>query len=383
MWTLTTWLPQGPYLENAFAELLASMGKRNVPISAWLAAVHRAACRAGLASGTLRSPGWLERAVFAGRCIENEHSSAVKTNRLCSMLATTRAYEDCNILSPSTMAGPDIVAGVNDGAAGDEARPTGLLLAALKLYGCNLDQELAAFNVLPGNIYQGLGQNALLRQAAKAGAKAFADAGRHFISVVLAIRGHTAAGVTSVTATFGPPGVTFTAAGDVRVVITLPMLVGAFALGEPVTAAAVVRGVLVLAGSCKNLSGYSNEARCMLNEELDAYLSRARAIEAGQFGWMDELDAHVAAVQKRDSKAAPRSKCRRRGGTPHEASSRVRPSPPPAPYAHLGIGQSADDTARSERQIAPPRKRRVARVAGDDSTQGPGPNKRARRCRIS
>ena len=201
MWTLTTWLPQGPYLENAFADLLASMGKRNVPISAWLAAVHRAACRAGLASGTLRSPGWLERAVFAGRCIENEHSSAVKTNRLCSMLATTRAYEDCNILSPSTMAGPDIVAGVNDGAAGDEARPTGLLLAALKLYGCNLDQELAAFNVLPGNIYQGLRENALLRQAAKAGAKAFADAGRHFISVVLAIPGHTAAGVTSVTAT--------------------------------------------------------------------------------------------------------------------------------------------------------------------------------------
>ena len=94
MWTLTTWLPQGPYLENAFADLLASMGKRNVPISAWLTAVHHAACRAGLASGTLRSPAWLERAVFAGRRIENEHSSAVKANRLCSMLATTRAYED-------------------------------------------------------------------------------------------------------------------------------------------------------------------------------------------------------------------------------------------------------------------------------------------------
>lgn len=265
------------------------------------------------------------------------------------------------------------------------------------------------------------------------GAKAFADAGRHFISVVLAIPGHTAAGVTSVTATFGPPGVTFTAAGDVRVVITLPMLVGAFALGEPVTAAGVVRGVLALAGSCKNLSGYSNKARCKLNEELDAYLSQAGATEEGQLGWMDKLDAHVAAVdsdgdvqghmpasrdasetlstrmvvgaggtgghghphvgrptqtprrgrsQKSDSKAAPRSRCRRRGGTPHEASSPVRPSPPES-YAHLGIGQSTDDTARSERQIAPPRKRRVARVAGDDSTQGPGPNKRARRCRIS
>ena len=89
---------------------------------------------------------------------------------------------------------------------------------------------------------------------------------------------------------------TFTAAGDVRVVITLPMLVGAFALGEPVTAAGVVRGVLALAGSCKNLSGYSNKARCKLNEELDAYLSQAGATEEGQLGWMDKLDAHVAAV---------------------------------------------------------------------------------------
>lgn len=270
--------PKGSYLENAFVDLLATMAQRQVPVASWLNAVHESAREAHLtSSGSSCMP---EHTTFAGRRSTPEVSTAVTSNRLCAMLAPDGAYEECDMLRASAEAGPHIVAGVNDVAPPGKAQATALMFAALAVSSRKLDERTAgphASAVLSHEVYRRRGVESALRVAAKSRVEAFADSGKHFVSVVLVVPGYTSHFVEAVTpvfgshgvmfttigavrvvpgcttddvgaitSEFGPHWVTFTATGDVRVVITLPMLVGAFALGKPGTAAGVVRGVLPL-----------------------------------------------------------------------------------------------------------------------------------------
>ena len=277
---LTKGLLQRSYLENAFVALLATMAQRQMPVASWLNAVHEAAREAHPTSGSLCMPDRLKHTTLAGCRITPEVSTAVTSNRLCAMLAPDGAYGECDMLRASDEAGPHIVAGVNDVAPSGKARATALMFAALAVSSRKLDERTAgphASAVLPHEVYRRRGVESALRVAAKSRVEAFADSGKHFVSVVLVVPGYTSHFVEAVTpvfgshgvmfttigavrvvpgcttddvgaitSEFGPHWVTFTATGDVRVVITLPMLVGAFALGKPGTAAGVVRGVLPL-----------------------------------------------------------------------------------------------------------------------------------------
>jgi len=110
--------------------------------------------------------------------------------------------------------GPHIVAGVNDVAPSDKAQATALMFAALAVSSRKLDERTVgthASAVLPHEVYRRRGVESALRMAAKSRVEAFADSGKHFISVVLVVPGYTRHFVESATATF-------TTIGAVRVV---------------------------------------------------------------------------------------------------------------------------------------------------------------------
>ena len=203
---LTKGLLQRSYLENAFVALLATMAQRQMPVASWLNAVHEAAREAHPTSGSLCMPDRLKHTTLAGCRITPEVSTAVTSNRLCAMLAPDGAYGECDMLRASDEAGPHIVAGVNDVAPSGKARATALMFAALAVSSRKLDERTAgphASAVLPHEVYRRRGVESALRMAAKSRVEAFADSGKHFISVVLVVPGYTRHFVEAVTATIG------------------------------------------------------------------------------------------------------------------------------------------------------------------------------------
>lgn len=319
MFTILVWAcgQQGTYFELAWEELLCHMARERVDVATWLRAIHSSATEQGLVASAppLKLPDWLFGVTMAGSRIETETSTNPAHNKLLRLLEfrTGDVASDLAILSPSTFAGVDVACCLVRRHPGTEPateEAAGSLSAGIKCYTNNLGRAVAMDNAKTAsfdNAYSKLkakgGGPSTLRQAAQHRVEACRRAGLHFITLVVAVPGHTTTAAAELLRTERlRPGVNVDDAGDVRVVVTLQTLVAAFSCGDPGLMAGVVRGVLALAAHATSVTGFSEETRAAVRKQLDDALATA-AYEAEWLADFDNAEAEARAWRARGWRA--------------------------------------------------------------------------------
>ena len=237
---------QDSYFEVAWEKLISHMAKHSDQVAPWLHTI-----RASVTSAPpMVLPGWLTGVPLSGIHVETEVFTDPVRNKLLAQLKFRTGHEGgkLTIVKPSDFAGVDVGEEERRRFAGGR-REAGLHIITLVVPTPGLARH-AADLVL---------RNECLR-----------------------------------------PGVHIDHNDDVRVLVTLEMLVAAFSFAPPAVMAGVVRGVLILAEHCASVTCYSTQTRAAVRQQLDAALAKVDYREP----WLSALDSEEAAARASSDAAA-------------------------------------------------------------------------------